>query len=193
MNFIDSEWKLQWKNQPIGAVLESCVLSAGKPASIYHLSGHRKTKSAAAGSRMERKKACVGLKKSLLPPNRAHLCLLHRPRDLNNGPACRHAAAPAAGTCRNMRAIRLFSHLIVPQLKPRLLPVGKDLPQDDSEAPNVAFCGEFPVHDALRGHPADREHGVSADLQAGEGIFVTNGGRLETRVISRQGINSPCM
>lgn len=47
-------------------------------------------------------------------------------------------------------------YLVVTQLKPRLLPIGKDLPQDDSEAPDVAFRGEFPVHDALRGHPANR-------------------------------------
>lgn len=47
-------------------------------------------------------------------------------------------------------------YLIVTQLKPRLLPIGKDLPQDDAKAPDVAFRGEFPVHDALGGHPADR-------------------------------------
>lgn len=73
-----------------------------------------------------------------------------------------------------MLGIGLFSHLVVPQLKPRLLPVGKDLPQDDSEAPHVAFRGELPVHDALRGHPANGEHGVSSNLQAGEGIVVTD-------------------
>lgn len=89
--------------------------------------------------------------------------------------------------------ISLFSHLIVPQLKPRLLPIGKDLPQDNSEAPNVTFRGEFPVHDALWGHPANREHGVSSNLQAGEGIFVTNEGSLETQLISHQGINCPSM
>lgn len=60
----------------------------------------------------------------------------------------------------------LFPYLIVPQLKPRLLPVGEDLPQDDSKAPNVAFRGEFPVHDALWGHPANGEHGVSSNLRA---------------------------
>lgn len=47
-------------------------------------------------------------------------------------------------------------YLVVTQLKPRLLPIGEDLPQDDSEAPYVAFRGELPVHDALRGHPANR-------------------------------------
>lgn len=48
------------------------------------------------------------------------------------------------------------SYLVVTQLKPRLLPVGEDLPQDDSKAPDVAFRGELPVHDAFWGHPANR-------------------------------------
>ena len=47
-------------------------------------------------------------------------------------------------------------YLVVTQLKPRLLPIGKDLPQDDSKAPDITFRGEFPVHDTLWGHPANR-------------------------------------
>lgn len=47
-------------------------------------------------------------------------------------------------------------YLVVTQLKPGLLPISEDLPQDDSEAPDVALRREFPVHDALGGHPANR-------------------------------------
>lgn len=49
-----------------------------------------------------------------------------------------------------------LNNLIVTQLKPRLLPIGKDLPQDDSKAPDITFRGELPVHNALWGHPANR-------------------------------------
>lgn len=46
-------------------------------------------------------------------------------------------------------------YLVVAQLEPRLLPVGEDLPQDDSETPDITLRGELPVHDALRWHPAN--------------------------------------
>lgn len=46
-------------------------------------------------------------------------------------------------------------YLVVAQLEPRLLPVGEDLPQDDSETPDIALSGELSVHDALRWHPAN--------------------------------------
>lgn len=46
-------------------------------------------------------------------------------------------------------------YLVVAQLEPGLLPVGEDLPQDDSETPHIALRGELPVHDALRWHPAN--------------------------------------
>lgn len=88
--------------------------------------------------------------------------------------ACSFARGCRTAFDMSSTCFRLFSYLIVPQLKPRLLPVGEDLPQDDSKAPNVAFRGEFPVHDALWGHPANGEHGVSSNLQGGDGIFVTN-------------------
>ena len=62
-----------------------------------------------------------------------------------------------------MRSV--LTHLTVGQLVPGLLAVGEDLPEDHAEAPDVALCGELPVHDALWGHPADREHRTSADLR----------------------------
>lgn len=71
--------------------------------------------------------------------------------------------------------LTLCSYLIVTQLKPRLLPIGKDLPQDDSETPDITFRGELPVHDALWRHPADREHGVSSNLRrAQKQIFFSD-------------------
>lgn len=57
------------------------------------------------------------------------------------------------------------AHLTVGQLVPGLLAVGEDLPQDHAEAPDVALGGELPVHDALRRHPADRQHGAPTHLQ----------------------------
>lgn len=57
------------------------------------------------------------------------------------------------------------SDLIVGELVPGLFPVGEDLPQHHAEAPNVALCGEPPVHDALWWHPADWQHCMTAHLQ----------------------------
>ena len=57
------------------------------------------------------------------------------------------------------------SDLVVGELVPGLLAVREDLPQHHAEAPHVTLCGEPPVHDALRGHPADRQHRVTAHLQ----------------------------
>lgn len=59
----------------------------------------------------------------------------------------------------------LCTHLAVRQLVPRLFSIGENLPEDHAEAPDVALRGELPVHDALRGHPADRQHGAPADLR----------------------------
>lgn len=59
-------------------------------------------------------------------------------------------------------------YLCVRELEPWLLAVGEDLPQDDPEAPHVALRREPPVHDALGGHPADGEHGVSSHLEGVE-------------------------
>lgn len=62
----------------------------------------------------------------------------------------------------------VLQYLIVGQLKPWLLPVGEDLPEDDTETPHVALCGELPIHYALRGHPADGQHGVASHLSERE-------------------------
>lgn len=62
----------------------------------------------------------------------------------------------------------VLQYLIVGQLKPWLLPVGEDLPEDHTKAPHVALCSELPVHDALRGHPTDGQHGVAPHLEARE-------------------------
>lgn len=56
-------------------------------------------------------------------------------------------------------------YLCVGELEPWLLPIGKDLPQDNPKAPHITLCGELPVHDAFRRHPADGEHGVSSYLK----------------------------
>lgn len=58
----------------------------------------------------------------------------------------------------------MLSDLIVRELVPWLLAVGEDLPQHHAEAPHVTLCGEPPVHDALRGHPADGQHRMTAHL-----------------------------
>lgn len=57
------------------------------------------------------------------------------------------------------------THLTVGQLVPGLFAVGEDLPEDHAEAPDVALRGELPVHDALRGHPADWQHRASTHLR----------------------------
>ena len=62
------------------------------------------------------------------------------------------------------RGIMGWWYLIVGQLVPGLLPVGEDLPEHHPQAPHVTLCGELPVHDALWGHPADRQHGVTPHL-----------------------------
>lgn len=56
-------------------------------------------------------------------------------------------------------------YLRVGKLEPWLLPIGKDLPKNNPEAPDITLCGELPVHYAFRGHPADGEHGVSSHLK----------------------------
>lgn len=60
------------------------------------------------------------------------------------------------------------THILVAQLKPGLFPIGEDLPHDDAEAPHVTLRSELPVHDALWGHPADGQHGVTSDLEANQ-------------------------
>lgn len=55
-------------------------------------------------------------------------------------------------------------YLIIGELEPRLFAVCENLPQNDSEAPHVTLCGKLSVHDALWGHPADRQHGVTSHL-----------------------------
>lgn len=57
-------------------------------------------------------------------------------------------------------------YLIIGELEPWLFAVCENLPQNDPKAPNVALCGELPVHDALWGHPAYRQHGVTPHLNA---------------------------
>lgn len=59
----------------------------------------------------------------------------------------------------------ILQHLIIRQLKPRLLAVGEDLPHDDAEAPHVTLSTELPVHDAFGWHPANGQHGVTAHLE----------------------------
>lgn len=66
--------------------------------------------------------------------------------------------------------ISALLYLCVWELKPRLLPIGEDLPEDHPEAPDVALRCELPVHDALRRHPADRQHGVSSNLHEEKGM-----------------------
>lgn len=55
-------------------------------------------------------------------------------------------------------------YLIIGKLEPWLFAICENLPQNDPEAPNVALCGELPVHDAFWGHPAYRQHGVTPHL-----------------------------
>lgn len=57
-----------------------------------------------------------------------------------------------------------ISYLIIGELVPRLFAVGEDLPENNSQTPNIALRGKLSVHDALRGHPADWQHGVTSDL-----------------------------
>lgn len=57
------------------------------------------------------------------------------------------------------------THLAIGQLIPWLFPIGEDLPEDHAKAPDVALRRELPVHDALRGHPADWEHCTSTHLK----------------------------
>lgn len=59
----------------------------------------------------------------------------------------------------------ILHHLVIGQLKPRLLAVGEDLPHDDAEAPHVTLCAKLPVHDAFGWHPANGQHGVTAHLE----------------------------
>lgn len=56
-------------------------------------------------------------------------------------------------------------YLVIGQLEPRLFPVRKNLPQNDSKAPDVTFCGELAVHDTFWRHPSDRQHGVTSNLK----------------------------
>lgn len=60
-------------------------------------------------------------------------------------------------------------YLCVWELEPGLLPICENLPEDHPEAPDVTLCCEFPVHDALWRHPADRQHGVSSNLGENKG------------------------
>ncbi len=57
-----------------------------------------------------------------------------------------------------------LAYLIICQLKPWLLAVGEDLPEDDAEAPHVTLRRELPVHDAFWWHPANGQHCVSSHL-----------------------------
>lgn len=56
------------------------------------------------------------------------------------------------------------AHLVVGQLVPGLFAIREDLPQHDPQAPDVTFCGELPVHDALWRHPANGQHRVATNL-----------------------------
>ncbi len=62
-----------------------------------------------------------------------------------------------------METLKL-AYLIICQLKPWLLAVGEDLPEDDAEAPHVTLRRELPVHDAFWWHPANGQHCVSSHL-----------------------------
>lgn len=72
----------------------------------------------------------------------------------------------------------VVQYLVVAKLKPWLFSIGEDLPHNDSETPHVALRGELPVHDALRGHPADRQHSVSSHLPHIRGHQLVKGQRL---------------
>lgn len=61
--------------------------------------------------------------------------------------------------------LEFLQHLVIGQLKPRLLAISEDLPHDDAEAPHVTLCAELPVHNALGWHPANRQHSVTAHLK----------------------------
>lgn len=75
---------------------------------------------------------------------------------------------PPAKACLSTSALRghaqPIAHLVVRQLVPGLFAVREDLPQHDSQAPDVTFCGELPVHDALWRHPTNGQHCVATDL-----------------------------
>ena len=55
-------------------------------------------------------------------------------------------------------------YLAVGELVPGLFPIGEDLPEDHSKAPDITLRGELPVHDALRRHPANRKHRTPTHL-----------------------------
>ena len=57
------------------------------------------------------------------------------------------------------------AYLVIGQLEPGLFAVGEDFPQNHPKAPHIAHRGELPIHDALRRHPADGQHGVTSDLK----------------------------
>lgn len=52
----------------------------------------------------------------------------------------------------------------VGKLVPGLFPVGENFPKHDAKAPDVALCGELPIHDAFRWHPANGKHGPASHL-----------------------------
>lgn len=55
-------------------------------------------------------------------------------------------------------------YLIIGELVPWLFSISEDLPQNHTQTPDVALCGELSVHDAFRRHPADWQHCVTSDL-----------------------------
>lgn len=57
------------------------------------------------------------------------------------------------------------SYLVVGKLVPGLLAVCEYFPEDHTQTPHITLCGESPVHDALWGHPADGQHGVTTHLR----------------------------
>jgi len=47
------------------------------------------------------------------------------------------------------------TNLTIGQFIPRLFAVAKDLPENDSKAPDIRLNGKRPVQDAFWGHPAN--------------------------------------
>lgn len=54
-------------------------------------------------------------------------------------------------------------HFLVGEAIVGLQAVAEDLPQHDSERPDVRVCGELAVRDGLGGHPADWQQGFGLE------------------------------
>lgn len=66
------------------------------------------------------------------------------------------------------------SYLIVWELVPGLLAIGKDFPEDNTQTPYITLCSEPPVHDALWGHPANGQHSVTTHLLFKKTMIMNN-------------------